>query len=64
MRTIEQVRPELSSGNYDLSRHAFIRIGERNISELEIREARAEAVGVNAGVRIRVLMDSAREVTY
>ena len=39
MRTIEQVRPELSSENYDLSRHAFIRIGERNISELEIREA-------------------------
>ena len=39
MRTIEQVRLDLRSGNYDLSRHAFLRIGERNISELEIREA-------------------------
>ena len=34
---------DLVSGNYDLSRHAFIRIGERDISELEIREAGAEA---------------------
>ena len=39
LRTVEQVRLELGSGNYDLSRHAFIRIGERDISELEIRQA-------------------------
>ena len=44
MRTIEEVRLDLRSGNYDLSRHAFIRIGERDIGELEIREAGAEAV--------------------
>ncbi len=34
---------DLRSGNYDLSRHAFIRIGERNISGLEIREAGTDA---------------------
>ena len=39
MRTIQEVRLDLGSGNYDLSRHAFVRIGERNISELEIRQA-------------------------
>jgi hypothetical protein len=43
LRTIEQVRLDLRSGNYDLSRHAFIRIGERNISELEVREAGTDA---------------------
>ena len=44
MRIVEQVRLDLHSGNYDLSRHAFIRIGERNISETEIREAGSDAI--------------------
>ena len=44
MRTIEQVQTDLRSGDYDLSRHAFIRIGERDISGLEIRVAGAGAM--------------------
>lgn len=34
----------MRNGNYELSRHAFRRIVERDISEAEIREAAANAV--------------------
>ena len=39
MKTIEGIRRQLSLGEFDFSRHAFKRVVERNISELEIRQA-------------------------
>jgi hypothetical protein len=39
MKTIEEIRKQLFSGLFDFSRHAFIQAVERNISELEIKEA-------------------------
>ena len=44
MKTLAQIRVQLSNGDYELSRHAFRRVVERNISEMEIREAAANAV--------------------
>jgi len=38
MKTIEQVRQQLTSGQFEFTRHAFKRTIERNISELKIRE--------------------------
>ncbi len=37
MKTIEQVRLQIASGQFEFTRHAVKRIIERNISELEIR---------------------------
>ena len=39
MKSLEEVRRQLSSGNFEFSRHAFRRSVERNISEQEIRES-------------------------
>jgi hypothetical protein len=39
MKSLEEVRRQLSSGEFEFSRHAFHRSIERNISEREIREA-------------------------
>lgn len=39
MKTIDQVRAQLTTGDFDFSRHAFKRAVERNISENEIRQA-------------------------
>ena len=39
MKSLAQIRVQLTHGDYELSRHAFRRIVERNISEVEIREA-------------------------
>ena len=39
MKSLDQVRSQLISGDFDYSRHAFKRAVERNISEQEIREA-------------------------
>ncbi len=44
MRTIAQVRSQLTAGEFDLSGHAFRRAVERDISEREIGEAGAGAV--------------------
>jgi hypothetical protein len=44
VKTLAQIRVQLSNGDYEFSRHAFRRVIERNISELEIREAAANAV--------------------
>ncbi|RJR16139.1 MAG: DUF4258 domain-containing protein [Nitrospiraceae bacterium] len=38
MKVLEQVRQQLTSGQFEFTRHAFKRAIERNISELEIRE--------------------------
>ena len=39
MKTLEQVRNQLSGGEFDFSRHAVKRAVERNIGEQEIRQA-------------------------
>ncbi|MCY4508436.1 MAG: DUF4258 domain-containing protein [Acidobacteria bacterium] len=43
MKTTARIRTQLSVGEFDFSRHAFRRVVERNISELEIREAGSDA---------------------
>ncbi len=39
MKTLVEIRLQLSLGQFDFSRHAFKRAVVRNISELEIRQA-------------------------
>jgi len=39
MKSIEDIRRQLSRGEFEFSRHAFKRVVERNITELEIRQA-------------------------
>lgn len=39
MKTVEQLRSQLSLGEFGFSRHALKRTVERNISEQEIRQA-------------------------
>ena len=43
MKTLEMLCQQLSQGEFALSRHAFRRAVERNISETEIRQAGANA---------------------
>ena len=43
MKTLDEIRRQLSLGEYEFSRHAFKRAVERNISEAEIRQAGAKA---------------------
>jgi len=43
MKTIEEICRQLSAGQFEFSRHAFRRAVERDISDLEIREAGAHA---------------------
>jgi Domain of unknown function (DUF4258) len=43
MKSVETVRQELDEGKFELSRHAFKRVIERNISELEIQQAGRDA---------------------
>ncbi len=39
MKTLEEIRRQLFLGEFEFSRHALKRVVERNISELEIKEA-------------------------
>jgi hypothetical protein len=39
MKTLEEVRNQLSAGEFEFSRHALKRVVERNISDQEIRQA-------------------------
>ncbi len=39
MKTLEEIRRQLSLGQFEFSRHAFKRAVERNISEVEIEQA-------------------------
>jgi hypothetical protein len=39
MKTLERVRSQLSTGEFEFSRHALKRVVERNIGDQEIREA-------------------------
>ncbi len=43
MKTLDEIKNQLSSGQFDFSRHAFKRTVERNISEHEIKEAGSNA---------------------
>jgi len=43
LKTLETLCQQLSVGEFEFSRHAFTRAVERNISEIEIREAGAHA---------------------
>ena len=43
MKTLEQVRTQLSDGEFEFTRHALMRVVERNISEQEIAQAGIEA---------------------
>jgi len=43
MKSVSEIRRQLTDGQFEFSRHAFRRVVERNISELEIREAGAQA---------------------
>ena len=43
LKSLRQIQRELADGQFEFSRHAFRRAVERNIRELEIREAGAQA---------------------
>ena len=43
MKTLETLRRQLSTGEFEFSRHALKRAVERNITDGEIRQAGAEA---------------------
>ncbi|MXZ07847.1 MAG: DUF4258 domain-containing protein [Gemmatimonadetes bacterium] len=45
MKTLNQIRSQLSGGEFSFSRHALKRVVERNISEIEIKQ-----VGMNANI--------------
>ena len=48
MKTLDDIRRQLSAGEFEFSRHAFKRAIERNISDAEIRQA---------GVQARIIED-------
>lgn len=43
MKTLDDIRRQLSAGKFEFSRHAFKRVVERNISDVEIQQAGAQA---------------------
>lgn len=43
MKTLDDIRRQLTAGEFEFSRHAFKRAIERNISEDEIRQAGPQA---------------------
>jgi hypothetical protein len=43
LKTLSEIRRQLTAGEFEFSRHAFRRVVERNISEQEIRAAGAKA---------------------
>jgi hypothetical protein len=43
MKSIEETQRQLSAGDFDFTRHGFKRAIERDISEIEIREAGKDA---------------------
>ena len=46
MKTLEVLRQQLSLGDFEFSRHAFKRAVERNISDIEIRQAGANVESI------------------
>ncbi len=45
MKTLNQIRSQVSAGEFNFSLHALKRVVERNISEIEIKQ-----VGMNASI--------------
>ena len=45
MKTLNQIRSQLSAGEFNFSLHALKRVVERNISEIDIKQ-----VGMNASI--------------
>lgn len=43
MKTLDDIRRQLSTGKFEFSHHAFKRAVERNISDVEIQQAGAQA---------------------
>lgn len=43
MKTLDDIRRQLSNGDFEFSRHAFKRAVERNISSMEIQQSGAQA---------------------
>ena len=43
MKTLEEVRSQLSTGEFEFSRHGLKRVVERNIGDQEIRQAGIQA---------------------
>jgi hypothetical protein len=43
MKTIAEIQRQLMAGEFEFTRHALKRVVERNISEVEIRQAGAKA---------------------
>ncbi len=43
MKTLDNIRRQLSAGEFEFSRHAFKRAIERNVSDAEIRQAGTQA---------------------
>jgi hypothetical protein len=43
VKTLEKVRSQLSTGEFEFSRHALKRVVERNISDQEIKQAGMQA---------------------
>ncbi|NIM14340.1 MAG: DUF4258 domain-containing protein [Candidatus Aminicenantes bacterium] len=43
MKTLKEIQRQLSQGKFEFSRHGFKRTVERNIGELEIKQAGANA---------------------
>jgi hypothetical protein len=43
MKTLDEVRKQLSVGEFEFSRHAFKRVVERSITDQDIREGGAQA---------------------
>ena len=48
MKTLDDIRRQLAAATFEFSRHAFKRVVERNISELEIRQV---------GLEVRIIED-------
>ncbi len=44
MKTLDEIRHQLASGNFEFSRHGFKREVERNFSDDEIRQAGSAAL--------------------
>jgi hypothetical protein len=44
MKTLEEIRYQLSQGQFEFSHHAFKRAVTRNVSDLEIRQAGENAI--------------------
>ena len=55
MRTLADVRRELSAGEFEFSRHAFRRAVERNISEQDIRKPERQPKSLRTILKTNIL---------